>query len=282
MDKGGVFEKLAEMRLVKSPWELDQIRAAIEITGEAHHACMRAAKRHRFEYQFEAEFEYACKMRGVCHFAFGVIVAAGAHGTCQHYVDNAGAVSRNDLVLIDGGASWNGYCADITRTFPASGAFPPIQRDLYEVVLASQKAGVQKVAPGVRIHELHEHAATVLVDGLKALKILHGSTAEIVEKSAYKDFWPGGLSHSLGLQVHDVTPKGLHGPDAERRLVPGMVITVEPGFYSQDFNHQVPDNYRHIGIRIEDDVLVTEHGHENLSAGIAKEIEDIETITGAA
>ena len=272
----GPFEKLLEMRIIKSSWEIQQMRHAIDITGEAHHACMRSVKTHKFEYQLEAEFEYACKMCGVRNFAFGTIVAAGAHSTCQHYVENNGPISAGDLVLIDAGAKWNSYSADITRTFPASGTFTPLQRELYEVVLASQKAGIEAVAPGIRLHDLQSISARVLIDGLKELKILYGPTDEIIEKSAYKDFWPGGLSHSLGLYVHDCMPKGFSGADAERKLEPGMVITVEPGFYSQDFNHQIPEKFKHIGIRIEDDVLVTENGYENLSIKIVKEVSDVE------
>ena len=282
LDKGNVFDTLADMRIIKSAWELEQMRHAIAITGEAHHACMKAAQTHHFEYQYEATFDYTCKMRGARFFAFGTIVAAGAHGTCQHYVDNAGPVGANDLVLIDAGASWNGYCADITRTFPASGRFTPVQRDLYDIVLAAQKAGVDRVAPGIRFHDLQIQAATVVIDGLKELKLLHGSTEDIIEKNAYRDFWPAGLSHSLGLDVHDVTPAAFRGPDAERKLEPGMVITIEPGIYTQDFNHQVAETYKGIGIRIEDDVLVTASGHENLSPDIVKEVEDVENMARGA
>lgn len=278
---GAPFDRLVELRIIKSPGELEQMREAIRITGEAHHACMRAAGRHRFEYQFEAEFAYCCTMQGARQFGFSTIVAAGAHGTCQHYLDNDGPVGDDDLVLIDAGAAWHHYTADLTRTFPASGTFSPIQRDLYAVVLSSQKAGVDAVAPGITLHELHAIAARRLIDGLKALSILHGSTEEIIEKSAYKDFWPGGLAHSLGLDVHDVTPPAYRGPDAEKGLEPGMVITVEPGFYAQDFNHQIPERFKHIGIRIEDDVLVTEDGHENLSAETVKEIKDVEQMTAS-
>lgn len=277
--EGVPFDAIVDMRVIKSAWEVEQIREAVDITIEAHHACMRAAKTHRFEYQLEAQFDYTCKMRGALQFAFGTIVAAGAHGTCQHYVDNAGPVGENDLVLIDAGAVWNGYCADITRTFPASGKFSPIQKDLYAVVLAAQKAGVEMVAPGVRFHDLQVRAATVVIDGLKELKLLHGSTEEIIDKNAYRDFWPAGLSHSLGLDVHDVTPPAFRGPDAERKLEPGMVITIEPGIYTQDFNHQITESVKGIGIRIEDDVLVTENGHENLSAKAVKEVADVEAMT---
>ncbi|MGD7654693.1 MAG: aminopeptidase P family protein [Verrucomicrobiales bacterium] len=277
-DVGGPFDELLEMRVIKSAYELEQMRRAIDITGEAHHACMRAGKSARFEYQLEAEFEYACKTRGVRHFAFGSIVAAGAHATCQHYVENNGPIGKDELVLIDAGAKWNNYCADLTRTFPTSGKFTPVQRDLYEIVLASEKAGVEAVAPGIRLMDLHIISARVLADGLKSLGILHGSTDGIIESNAYRDFWPGALCHSLGLYVHDVMPPLFRGLDAERKLEPGMVITVEPGFYSQDFNYQISEEFKHIGIRIEDDVLVTEDGHENLSIATVKEVADVEAM----
>ncbi|MBT3381291.1 MAG: aminopeptidase P family protein [Lentisphaerae bacterium] len=280
-DSGPPFETLLDMRIIKSAWEVEQTRRAIAISTDGHHACMRAVGRHGFEYQLEAEFEYACKLQGVRHFAFGAIVAAGAHATCQHYVENNGPIADDDLVLIDAGARWNMYCADITRTFPASGTFSPVQRDLYEIVLASQKAGVEAVAPELTFHELNNIAAHVLIDGLKELGILHGNTDEIIDKNAYRDFWPGGLAHSVGLDVHDSTPKGFSGPDAERKLEPGMVITVEPGFYSQDFNHQIPETFKHIGIRVEDNVLVTENGHENLTAAVVKELADVEQMVSS-
>ena len=280
-ETGAPFDRIADLRIVKSAWELKQIREAVRITGEAHHACMRMGGTHRFEYQFETEFEHTCKMQGVRRFGFHPIVAAGAHAPCQHYMENDGPVGPDELVLIDAGAAWNRYTADLTRTFPASGTFSPVQRDLYAVVLASQKAGVAAVRPGVRIHDLHVTAARVLIDGLKDLGILHGATDEIIEKKAYQDFWPGGLAHSLGLNVHDVTPAAYRGPEATKTLAPGMVITIEPGFYGQDFNHQLPERFKHIGIRIEDDVLVTKSGHENLSVDTVKEIEAVEAMVQA-
>lgn len=275
-DRGEVFDALCSMRMVKSPLEVETMREAIKITGEAHHACMRAGTRYRQEYQFEAEFEYHCKMQGSLHFAFGTIIAAGNHGTCQHYVENSGPVRDSDLVLIDAGAMINGYCADLTRTFPASGKFTPVQRDLYEVVLASQKAGVEMVAPGRSMMEIHLHSAAVLVDGMKGLGLVKGSTQEFVDSLAYKEYWPGALSHSLGLDVHDVLLPGYHKGD--KTLKPGMVITVEPGFYSQSFNEDIPEPYRQIGIRIEDDLLVTEDGYENLSSDTVKEIAEVEAM----
>ncbi|MFO8026325.1 MAG: aminopeptidase P family protein [Opitutales bacterium] len=276
VDKGPALDALTHMRMIKSPLEIEQLRQAIKITGEAHHACMRAGIRHRYEYQIEAEFEYASKMQGVLHWAFGTIVAAGNHATCQHYIENAGAVRDQDLVLLDAGGVWNGYCADLTRTFPASGKFSGIQRDLYEVVLASEKAGLEKVAPGVCMIDLHNHSAAVLIDGLKELGVLKGDTDALIESADYKKIWPGALCHTLGLDVHDALLPGYHKGD--KPLEPGMVITVEPGFYSQAFNPDIPEEFREIGIRVEDDVLVTEDGYENMSVDTVKEVADVEAM----
>ena len=271
-----IFEAIIGMRMIKSPLEMEEMRKAIQITSDAHHACMRAGKEFRHEYQFDAEFEYTGKMQGAMHKAFGTIVAAGNHGTCQHYVENAGPVRDTDLVLVDGGFLWNGYCADITRTFPASGKFSTIQRDLYEIVLASQKAGVESVAPGVTMMEIHNHSAAILIDGLKEIGLMKGDTQELIETQDYKRIWPGALCHSLGLDVHDPLLPDYHKGD--KTLKPGMVITVEPGFYSQAFDESIPEEFREIGIRIEDDVLVTKDGHENLSIDTVKEVADVEAM----
>lgn len=276
VNQGEVFDAITEMRMVKSAYEIEQMRKAIQITSEAHHACMRAGTRHWKEYQFEAEIEYVYKMNGAMHHAFGAIVAAGNHATCQHYIENSGPVGDQDLVLIDTGALWNNYCADLTRTFPVSGKFTSIQRDLYEIVLASEKAGIEMVAPGVCMIDIHNHSAAVLIDGLKGLGLIKGDTQELIESANYKDFWPGALCHSLGLDVHDVLLDGYHKGD--KPLKPGMVITVEPGFYSQTFNQSIPEEFRQIGIRIEDDVLVTEDGYENLSIDTVKEVADVEAM----
>jgi len=274
--EGAIFDLIVEMRMVKSPAEIEHIRKAVAITRAAMHACMRAGTRHRMEYQFEAELEYHFRKEGALHNAFGTIVAAGSHATCQHYIENDGPVGEDDLILIDGGAVWQGYCGDLTRTFPASGTFSTIQRELYEVVLASEKAGIEKVAPGVCMIDIHKHAAAVLIDGLKEMKLLHGDTEELIESERYKEIWPGALCHALGIDVHDVTLPGY--PKGDRPLKPGMVITVEPGFYSQAFNEAIPEAYRGIGIRIEDNVLVTEDGHENLSIDTVKEVSDVEAL----
>jgi len=274
---GDVFDAIVGMRMIKSPLEVEQMRSAIKITGEAHHACMRAGKHYRQEYQFDAEFEYTGKMQGVMHQAFGTIVAAGNHGTCQHYVENSGPIGEQDLVLLDGGMTWNGYCGDLTRTFPVSGTFSSIQRDLYELVLSAEKAGVEKVAPGIRMIDLHNHSAAILIDGLKEMGLMKGDTQELIESEAYKRIWPGALCHSLGLDVHDpILPA--YRKDGDKAIEPGMVITVEPGFYSQAFDPEIPAEFRQIGIRIEDNVLVTEDGYENLSVETVKEIADVEAM----
>ncbi len=276
LQQGPALDKLMHMRMIKSPLEIELMRQAINITGEAHHACMRAGMRYRHEYQFEAEFEYTCKLQGILNWAFGSIVAAGNHATCQHYIENAGVVRDQDLVLLDGGGVWDHYCADITRTFPASGRFSSVQRDLYQVVLTAEKAGIEMVAPGVCMSELHRHSAVVLIEGLKDLGVIKGNTDELIDSAAYKDIWPGALCHSLGLDVHDELLPGYHKGD--KALEPGMVITVEPGFYAQAFNPDIPEDFRKIGIRIEDDILVTETGYENLSVATVKEVADVESM----
>jgi len=276
LSEGAVFDAIVGMRMIKSPLEVEQMRHAIKITGEAHHASMRAGKHYRQEYQIEAEFEYTGKMQGVMHQSFGTIVAAGNRGTCQHYVENSGPIRDQDLVLLDGGMTWNGYCADLTRTFPVSGTFSAIQRDLYEVVLASEKAGIEKVAPGVSMMEIHNHSATILIDGLREIGLIKGDTQEMIKSAEYKRIWPGALCHSLGLDTHDPLLPGYHKGD--KPLEPGMLITVEPGFYSQAFDVKIPEEFRGIGIRIEDDVLVTENGYENLSIDTIKEVADVEAM----
>jgi len=277
-DNDDIYSEIHAMRLIKSAWETDQIKKAIKLTSEAQHACMRAVKPGMYEYELEALFEYTCKRNGSPGLGFSTIVAAGGNGTCQHYTANTSKIGQNDLVLIDSGCVWNNYTADVTRTFPASGRFTPIQRDLYEVVLAAQKAGIKGVKIGRTRKELHEIAARKYVEGLKDLKLLFGSTDEIVEKGAYREYWPAGLSHSIGLDVHDVNAPSGYKNRAHDKIQAGMIITVEPGFYSQDFNHMIPEDLRHIGIRIEDDVLVERDRIVNLSKECVKEIRSVEAM----
>ncbi len=273
------LDKLKEMRTIKSKWEIDQIKQAIKLTKESHHATMQQGPLSEYEYELEAIFEYTFKKQGSRSVSFETIIASGSNATCQHYVSNNAKMNREDLVLVDGGCEWNHYAGDITRTWPLSGKFSSSQRDLYQVVLTAQKAAVAMASPNVRMYDLHLKAAEVLVEGLKDLGLAHGNTEDIIETGAYKDFWPGGLSHQMGLDVHDIsTPHLFSGPHAEHNLRPGMILTIEPGFYSQAFNCQIPEKYSRVGIRIEDDVLITEEGSENLSIDIVKEIHDVETM----
>jgi Xaa-Pro aminopeptidase len=273
------LDKIKEMRTIKSKWEINQIKQAVKLTKEAHHAAMQLGPKSQYEYELEAIFEYTFKRQGSRSVSFGTIIASGPNATCQHYVENNAKMNPEHLVLVDAGCEWNHYAADITRTWPLNGKFEGVQRDLYEVVLASEKAAVAMASPKVKMNDLYIKAAEVLIDGLKGLGLAHGNTEEIIENGSFKEFWPGGLSHQMGLDVHDIsTPHLFAGADAPKTLQPGMVITIEPGFYSQYFNCQYPEQYSKIGIRVEDDILITEEGAENLSIDIVKEIDDIEAM----
>jgi len=273
------LDKLKEMRTIKSKWEINQVRQAIKLTKESHHATMQQGPMSNYEYELEAQFEYTFKKQGSRSVSFETIIASGSNATCQHYVSNNAKMNQKDLVLVDGGCEWNHYAGDITRTWPLSGKFSAPQKDLYEAVLASQKAAVALASPNVRMYDLHLKAAEVLIDNLKDLGLAHGNTQDIIETGAYKDFWPGGLSHQMGLDVHDIsTPHLFSGANAKHNLRPGMILTIEPGFYSQAFNCQVPEKYSRVGIRIEDDILITENGSENMSIDIVKEIDDVEAM----
>jgi Xaa-Pro aminopeptidase len=274
-----VLDELAAMRVIKSPWEIEQIKQAVKVTAAAQIACMRAVSRCRYEYELQAEYEYTCMRAGAQHQGFQPIVASGPRTTCQHYVENSEAFGKGDLVLLDTGAEWNLYSADLTRTFPVSGKFSARQRDAYGVVLAAQKAAIAAADTTQTLADLHQVAARRYVEGLKALRLLHGSVDEILEKKAYTDFWPASLGHPIGLSTHDVQPQGVStGGVVNKKLRPGMVFTVEPGFYTQDFNHQVPEVFRQIGVRIEDDILVTKSGMVNLSESVPKEVEAVEAM----
>ena len=277
--ENSAWDQLTRMRVVKSAWEIAQIRRAVELTGEAQHAAMRVTPGSRWEFEVEAAFEYTMKRGGARGLSFQTIVAAGPRATCQHYTANDAELDPEGLVLLDGGAEWNLYAGDLTRTWPASGTFNKVQRDLYEVVLASEKAGVEATLPGAMLDDIQRRSAEVLIDGLKDLGLAHGNTADIIESGAYKEFWPGFIGHMIGLDVHDVTPaKAFRGLDATEALQPGMLFTVEPGFYSQAFNCQWPIEFQGIGIRIEDVVLVTKDGNENMSQNVVKEVTDVESM----
>ena len=264
-----------EMRLKKSPEELALMRRAAAITTEAHLAAMAAAEPGANERELDALINYTFARRGATGAAYTNIVAGGENACILHYVENNMTLKDGDLVLIDAGSEVDYYASDVTRTFPVSGSFSPEQRAIYEVVLRAQKAGVEASRPGVSFLSIHELVLSHLVDGLLELGLLTGSKAEAIEKGTYRRFYMHRTGHWLGLDVHDC---GYYAEEGESRLLePGMVMTVEPGLYIAVDDEQVEPRWRGIGVRIEDDILITEKGHENLTAAIPKEIDAIET-----
>ena len=267
---------LHEMRLFKSAGELDLMRRAVAASAGAHVAAMRGVRDGAFEYELEALLEYHFRAAGGSGWAYPSIVASGANATILHYTQNDRRMRDGDLVLIDAGAEFDGYCSDVTRTFPVGAAYTPPQRRIYEIVLQAQKEGIAAVHPGASMEEVHKRATEVLVDGLLEIGLLEGEAGELMEKGEHTRFYMHRTGHWLGLDVHDVGRYRVDG--VSRPLEPGMVLTVEPGLYIAEDLEQVSDDYRGIGVRIEDDVLVTEGGHEVLSAAIPKEADEIEAI----
>jgi len=265
---------LHELRLHKRPEELAALRKAAEISAEAHVAAMRAGKLGVFEHELEALINYTFRRHGGAGPGYATIVGAGENATILHYIENRCAIASGDLVLVDAGCEYDHYTADITRTWPANGTFSPIQRRVYQIVLDTQVEAVAMVKPGVTLDEIHNHCVRRLTEGMIALGLLGGSVDDRVSDQSYRKFYMHGTSHWLGLDVHDV---GAYTRDGKARgLEPGMVITVEPGLYIAADAPDVPPELRGIGIRIEDDVLVTATGHEVLTAATPKKIEDIE------
>ncbi|CDM66989.1 Xaa-Pro aminopeptidase [Pyrinomonas methylaliphatogenes] len=269
---------LHEMRLIKSDDEIALIQRAAEITAEAHREAMTKARPGMREYEIEALIEYIFRRRGATA-AYNSIIGSGANATILHYSINDAVLREGDLLLIDAGAEYQGYAADITRTFPVSGRFSKEQRDIYEVVLETQKECIEMVRPGVTIDELHNRSVEILTEGMIRLGLLAGDASQLIKEEVYKRFYMHRLGHYLGLDVHDV---GLYYVDGQsRRLEAGMVITIEPGLYVAR-EAEAPERYRGIGVRIEDDVLVTTEGHRVLTSGVPKEIEELEDLIARA
>jgi Xaa-Pro aminopeptidase len=274
LDPGAIVH---EMRLFKDTDEITHLRRAIEIAAHAHRAAMEAARDGVHEYEIEALLDYTFRRMGGDGPAYPSIVASGKNATILHYTTNSEVLRAGDLLLIDAGAEFGGYCADVTRTFPIGGRFKPAQQAIYEIVLAAQLAAIEAVRPGARIDEPHQRAVETLVDGLLQLRVLEGDRAALIAEEGYRAFYMHRTSHWLGMDVHDVGTYKVEG--AARVLEPGMVLTVEPGLY---FGHGVvgvDERYCGIGVRIEDDVLVTAAGHEVLSAAVPKSLPDIESAT---
>ncbi|MBW2527210.1 MAG: aminopeptidase P N-terminal domain-containing protein [Deltaproteobacteria bacterium] len=263
-----------EMRLRKDEAELAALRRAASITCEAHRAAMAAARPGQHEYELEAVLGEVFRRRGSPRVAYETIVASGANATVLHYVANRRRMEEGDLVLIDAGCEWDCYAGDITRTFPVSGRFSEPQRRLYEVVLAAQVAAIEACRPGATVDEVHQVALQELVAGMLELGLLTGRAEAIIADESYKRYFMHRTSHWLGLDVHDVGAYYVDG--ASRALEPGMVVTIEPGLYVSATDDQAPADYRGIGIRIEDDIVITADGYENLTAAVPKSAEEVE------
>ena len=269
---------LHEMRLVKTGDEIALMQRAADIASEAHREAMRAARPGAKEYEIEALIEYVFRRSGAAGPAYNSIVGSGANATVLHYVSNDAELRDGDLLLVDAGAEYAGFASDITRTFPVNGRFGAAQRRLYQLVLDCQEECIGMVAPGADMEEMHARSVEILTEGMVGLGLLKGEVAKLVEEGEYKKFYMHRLSHYLGLDVHDA---GAYHRDGEPRpLEPGMVLTVEPGLYVAEDAEDIPDEYRGLGVRIEDDVLVTPEGRRVLTDKAPKQVEEIEELMG--
>ncbi|MBA3022283.1 MAG: aminopeptidase P N-terminal domain-containing protein [Gammaproteobacteria bacterium] len=268
-----VQELLNEMRLIKDYLEQGIMRRAATISCEAHRRAMRFTRPGQFEYEVEAELLHEFCSHGARHPAYTSIVAGGANACTLHYVGNNAPLHDGDLLLIDAGCELEGYAADITRTFPINGKFSAAQKDVYQIVLASQEAAISAARPGNTWDAPHQAALRVLAQGFIDLKLCQGSVESVLETESYKQFYMHRTGHWLGMDVHDV---GEYKVDGQwRTLQSGMTLTVEPGCYIRPADN-VPQELWNIGIRIEDDVLITPHGNEVLTQQAPKTVEQIE------
>lgn len=263
-----------EMRVIKEPAELEIMRRAAAISAEAHRDAARLAEEGRFEYELEAALLHQFRRQGAAGPAYGSIVGGGNNATVLHYIQNNEKLARGELVLIDAGCELEGYASDVTRTYPVGGAFEGAKRAVYEAVLESNLAGVAESKPGATLPAIHQAATRRLVEGMLELGLLSGSVDALIESEAYRRYYMHNTSHWLGLDVHDVGTYAVEGKP--RVLAPGMVFTVEPGLYINADDDEAPAEFRGIGVRIEDDVVITDDGCEVLSASIPKHAADVE------
>lgn len=270
---------LHEMRLFKSQEEIAVMRKAGEITAKAHTRAMERCRPGMYEYHLEAEIHHEFTRHGARYPAYNTIVGSGENACILHYTENESLLKEGDLVLIDAGCEYQGYAGDITRTFPVSGKFTPAQRTIYDIVLASQYKALSLLTAGNSIRQANEEVIRVMLTGLVEAGVLTGDVEQLIVDKAHQRFYMHGLSHWLGLDVHDV---GDYGTSNRGRLLePGMVLTVEPGLYIAP-DADVPVEFRGIGVRIEDNVLITEQGSEILTSGVVKEPDDIEALMAGA
>ena len=269
-----------EMRLFKSRAEISHMRRAAKVSAQAHCRAMQVCRPGMMEFQIEAELVHEFMKNGCRSAAYPAIVGGGENGCILHYTENESRLNDGDLLLIDAGAEHHNYAADITRTFPVNGVFSPEQRALYQLVLDAQKAAIAKVTPGNHWNQPHDAAVRVLTRGLIKLGLLKGPPAKLIKEGAYRRFYMHRTGHWLGMDVHDV---GDYKIDGKWRLFePGMALTVEPGLYIPEGCKGVAKKWWNIGIRIEDDVIVTRQGHEVLTTGVPKEIDEIEALMASS
>jgi Xaa-Pro aminopeptidase len=267
-------EILHEMRLIKTEDDLSLLRRAVDITCAGHLAAIRAIKPGAYEYEVEAALSYAFRSSGSPRHGYAPIVAAGANATVLHYTSNRRRIAESNLVLVDAGAEYGYFTGDVSRTLPASGRFTREQDQIYRLVLEAQLEAIQQVRPGATFIEPHDRAVRVLTEGLVKLRLMKGDVDELIKEEKYREFYMHRTSHWLGMDVHDAGPYKVG--DEWRKLEVGMVMTVEPGLYIAEDAEGVDPRYRGIGVRIEDDVLVTAGGNEVLSSAVPKDVEEIE------
>jgi Xaa-Pro aminopeptidase len=266
---------LDEMRLIKDASEIETMKKAAGISARAHIRAMQATKPGMKEYEVEAELLHEFRRSGAQSPAYTSIVAGGPNACILHYVDNNATLKDGDLLLIDAGCELNGYASDITRTFPVSGKFSGPQRDIYELVLAAQAAAIEQVKPGNEWEDPHRAALNILAQGFVDLGLCRGTRDSVIESGDYKKFYMHRTGHWLGMDVHDVGDYKRGG--VWRTLRPGMVLTVEPGCYVRA-DEGVPERFWDIGVRIEDDAVVTQEGRDIITRDVPKEIAEIETL----
>jgi len=266
------------MRLIKSKAEIDIIKKAISITKEAHHTTMSANKIGINEYQLQASIEYTFKNNGAYSDAYTSIVAGGDNANTLHYVQNNQKLQDNELILIDAGCEYDYYASDITRTIPVNSKFTKAQKELYNLVLDVELEIIKMIKPNIKRSKLQKESEKLLCKGMIKLGILNGEYKQLIKDKAHKKYYPHGIGHWMGLDVHDECPyKDSKGDEIP--LKEGMVLTIEPGIYCSAGDKTIHKKYRGIGIRIEDDILVTKDGYENLSIAIAKSVKEIESIS---
>jgi Xaa-Pro aminopeptidase len=265
---------LHELRLIKTQDEIEVMKKAAALTCDAHRLAMQRTAPGVTEYELESVIEHTFRIGGGNGPGYTTIVGSGPNATILHYIENSAAMKDGDLVCVDAGCEYGFYTADVTRTWPVSGKFSPAQAALYQVVLEAQEAAIAQAVPGNSMRSVHQVTVRVLTEGMVRLGLLSGDVDDLIAEETYKRYYMHGTSHWLGLDVHDV---GAYFQDGEsRELAPGMVLTIEPGLYVSEDDQEAAEAYRGIGIRIEDDVLITESGNLVLTADAPKSIEAVE------